>query len=73
MIKFTEIRLLNTDRRAIIRVNDIKEVMQQVYVVMAKPFQEDRMTVVRMQDNTIYECHKDDYHRLDLMLCGEEE
>ena len=61
MTKFVEIRLLNTNMCAIIRVNDIKEVMQH----------EDDMTVVRMQDNTTYECHKDDYRRLDLMLCGE--
>jgi predicted AAA+ superfamily ATPase len=62
MIKFVDLHLLNTNRSVIVRINDIKEVLK-----------EGIKTVVKLQDETSYDCHQYDFKRLRSILMEEEE
>jgi hypothetical protein len=73
MIKFVDLRLLNTERCVIVRISDIKEVSEQVTIVRVEPFKEGIKTVVNLQDGTSYDCHEHDFKRLRAILMEEDE
>jgi predicted AAA+ superfamily ATPase len=62
MLKFVDLHLLNTNRCVIVKISDIKEVLE-----------EGIKTVVKLQDETSYDCHEYDFKRLRAILMEEDE